>query len=387
MDYTQTLRRATTGRSVLGWVALACLVLNGGFWGTLMIDLLEPPSPLSPQAIQAGLSIAAFALVLPLAWSSILPNSPAMRLLQKSSWALPGQLAFTASAVFLTWLGANWLHLWWSAQPAIAESGNATLLTISSLIAGTLVPALSWATMTPEAWIAHIEQARQVRRLEHAMRMEEAAMRASYARAVSLLNAGLCNLTIDQRKELGGILGGFARVQQQALRAIGESWKTMYGVDHELGLVDDDKLIESYGKVVNLLADGNHAMIETIDRADEAESRDAYVSAHVPQRDHVNTQAQTVQTRDAQQGRAVQGTATHYVESRDSRNAEDEQAYDLWILIGPNVPKIVIAKDIQTAMRWQDITPAKRLIARWVDIGILEAIPNRPGRYSRVEVR
>lgn len=271
-DYLQTVRRATTGRSVLGWVALACLVLNGAFWGSLMLDLLRPPSPLSPQAIQAGLSIAAFALVLPLAWSSILPNSPAMRLLQKSSWALPGQLAFTASAVFLTWLAANWLHIWWSAQPTIAESGQSTLLTISSLIAGTLVPALSWATMTPEAWIAHIEQARQVRRLEHAMRMEEAAMRASYARAVSLLNAGLCNLTIDQRKELGGILGGFARVQQQALQAIGESWKTMYGVDHELGLVDDDKLIESYGKVVNLLADGNHAMIETIDRADEANS-------------------------------------------------------------------------------------------------------------------
>jgi hypothetical protein len=149
-----------------------------------------------------------------------------------------------------------------------------------------------------------------VRRLEHAMRMEEAAMRASYARAVSLLNAGLCNLTIDQRKELGGILGSFARVQQQALRAIGESWKTMYGVDHELGLVDDDKLIESYGKVVNLLADGNHAMIETIDRADEA----LVDRAHDEVQEHIarSTDRHQYAAEPARRSRTVRpGTSAH----------------------------------------------------------------------------
>lgn len=264
-DLYRQAKRATSGRSALGWVALVCLFLNSAFWGTLMLDLLKPPSLISPQAIQAGLSIAAFALVLPLAWSSLLPNSPAMRLLQRQSWHLPGQLAITAAAVFLTWLAATWLHLWWQAQPTIAESGQALFLTISSLIAGTLVPALSWAAMTPEQWIATIEQARQVKRLEHAMQMEEAAMRASYARAVSLLNAGLCNLTIDQRRELGGILGGFARVQQQALQAIGQSWKQMYGVESAMGLIEDKQLIESYGKVVNLLADGNEAMGDVVD--------------------------------------------------------------------------------------------------------------------------
>src|SRR4029453_545492 len=120
--------------SVLGWVALACLILNGAFWGSLMLDLLAPPRILSPQTIQAGLSIAAFALVLPLAWSSLLPNSPAMRLLQRQSWHLPGQLAITAAAVFLTWLAGSWLYLWWKAQPNIAASGQALFLTISSLI-------------------------------------------------------------------------------------------------------------------------------------------------------------------------------------------------------------------------------------------------------------
>ena len=55
----QTARRATAGRSVLGWVALACLILNSAFWGSLMLDLLAPAKLLSPQTIQAGLSIAA----------------------------------------------------------------------------------------------------------------------------------------------------------------------------------------------------------------------------------------------------------------------------------------------------------------------------------------
>jgi hypothetical protein len=269
-DVLRTARRASAGRSVLGWVALACLILNGAFWGSLMLDLLAPAKLLSPQTIQAGLSIAAFALVLPLAWSSLLPNSPAMRLLQRQSWHLPGQLAITAAAVFLTWLAASWLHLWWKAQPTIAEAGQALFLTISSLIAGTLVPALSWAAMTPEQWIAQVEQARQVKRLEWALKMEEAAMRATYARAVALLNAGLSNLTIEQRREVGGILAGFARTQQNALAAVGQSWKQMYGVEAELGLIDDKQLVEQYATVVNTLADGCDAMAETADYVYEA---------------------------------------------------------------------------------------------------------------------
>lgn len=353
-DYTQTLRRATTGRSVLGWVALACLVLNGAFWGTLMLDLLKPRSPLSPQAIQAGLSIAAFALVLPLAWSSILPNSPAMRLLQKSSWALPGQLAFTVSAVFLTWLASNWLYMWWSAQPSIAETGQATLLTVSSLIAGTLVPALSWATMTPEAWIAHIEQARQVRRLEHAMRMEEAAMRASYARAVSLLNAGLCNLTIDQRKELGGILGGFARVQQQALQGVANSWKDMYGVEAELGLVDDQALLDQYGKVVNALADGSNAMLDVTDHVSEiTESR----ALHVPQRDHVNPRLQPSIPREARDDTR-----------RHMSSPDDAYATAAWQHFGPRpwtIKKLAAHLDLGE-------TKTKELRDMWMEQGIVE---------------
>jgi hypothetical protein len=282
----QAARRATSGRSVLGWVALVCLILNGAFWGSLMLDLLAPTRLLSPQTIQAGLSIAAFALVLPLAWSSMLPNSPAMRLLQRQSWNLPGQLAISAAAVFLTWLAGSWLHLWWQAQPTIAESGNALFLTITSLIAGTLVPALAWAAMTPEQWVAAVEQARQVKRLEWALKMEETTMRAYYARAIALLNAGLSNLTIDQRKELAGILGGFARAQQHALDQVADSWREMYGVDVLLGTVDDQQLIDQYKTVADMLTEGADAAAGTALYIEQAPSARAQIARpNIPHQD------------------------------------------------------------------------------------------------------
>jgi hypothetical protein len=256
----QTAKRATVGKSALGWVALACLILNGAFWGMLMLDLLAPASLISPQALQAGLAIVAFALILPLFWSMLLPSSPAGRLLQRQQWATPGYVATSAAACFLTWMAGTWLRLWWQAQPGAVEAHQDLFLTITSLIAGVLVPALAWCVTTPEQWIAAIEQARHVKRIEHAMKMEEAAMRAAYARAVSLLHADLTNLTIEQRRELAGILGGFARMQQQSMQQIAASWKDMYGVECQLATIPDQQLLDGYQQIAGMLAEGGNAM-------------------------------------------------------------------------------------------------------------------------------
>jgi hypothetical protein len=118
----QTTKRATVGMSALGWAAFLCLVLNAAFWGGLMLNLLAPPTILSPQAIQAALSTVAFALILPLFWSMLLPSSPAGRLLQRQQWATPGYVATTAAAGFLTYVAGTWMRAWWQAQPNIVES-------------------------------------------------------------------------------------------------------------------------------------------------------------------------------------------------------------------------------------------------------------------------
>jgi hypothetical protein len=43
----------------------------------------------------------------------------------------------------------------------------------------------------------------------------------------------------------------------------------MYGVEAELGLIDDKQLVQQYATVVNTLADGCDAMAETVDYVDQ----------------------------------------------------------------------------------------------------------------------
>jgi hypothetical protein len=260
-------RRATVGMSVLGWVALLCILGAGAFWLMVFIQLLQPPRWLSPQAVQTFLLTTTFTLILPLFWSMLLPSSPAGRLLQKQTWATPGYCVVIGAALFLTYYAGVWLRTWWYAQPSIVETGQDGFLTITSLITMVFLPALSWTIVTPEQWVAQIEQARQVRRLEHTLKLEDAAMRAWFARAVILLNAELTNLTIEQRRELAGILGGFARIQQRAMEGIAASWKDIYGIEAHLSVVPDTELLDSYRQVADMLTEGSEAMADTTEYA------------------------------------------------------------------------------------------------------------------------
>lgn len=361
---TFTIKRATVGISVLGWVALACLILNGAFWGALMLDLLAPPTVLSAQTLQAALGIVAFALVLPLFWSMLLPSSPAGRLLQKQTWRLPGQLAVTFAAVFLTWIAGSWLRLWWGAQINVAEAGQDLFLTITSLIAGILVPALSWCVMTPEQWAAQIEQARHVKRLEHAMRMEEAAMRAAYARAVSLLNADLTNLTIAQRQELAGILGAFARTQQQALSSIAASWKDMYGVEAQLATVPDQELLASYQEVAGLLTDGADAMSSSAGYADEVRSRPFANAERRTTNDATSRQAAL----ESQMSPATTADMSQRHVGRDRTVSDMGRDDDTLSLARCELSPGWTSKELAALMR-RDQRTAQRKIAKWLECG------------------
>jgi hypothetical protein len=263
----QEVRRKTVGISVLGWVATACIAGAGVFWLMIFVQLLQPPALLSPHIVQVLILSLAFTLVLPLFWSMLLPSSPAGRLLQKQTWAMPGYVVVIGAALFLTYCAGVWLRAWWHAQPSIVETGQDRFLTLTSLITMIFLPALSWTVLTPEQWVAQIEQARQVRRLEQTLKLEDATMRAWYARAVTLLNAELTNLTIEQRRELAGILGGFARIQQQALESIAASWKEIYGIEAHLTTVPDTELLAQFRQVANMLTESSEKLAGTTEYA------------------------------------------------------------------------------------------------------------------------
>src|SRR5436309_10677908 len=78
-DALQEVRRRTTGTSILGWIALTCLIGAGVFWFMIFMQLIVPPQLLSPQAVQTFILTITFTLVLPLFWSMLLPSGPAGR--------------------------------------------------------------------------------------------------------------------------------------------------------------------------------------------------------------------------------------------------------------------------------------------------------------------
>jgi hypothetical protein len=381
-DYTQRLRRATVGTSILGWVALACLILNAAFWASLMLDLLRPPSPFSPQALQAGLAVIAFAAILPLFLSMLIPNSPAGRLLQKQSWATPGYTALGVAAIFLVYIAQSWLRIWWQAQPGIAETGQDLVLTITSLIAGVLVPALCWSVTTPERWVAAIEQARAVKRLEASMKMEDAAMRAAYARAVSLLNADLTNLTINQKRELAGILGGFARTQQHALASIAASWRDMYGVEATIATVPDQKLLDQFQTVAELLTDGADVMADSADYAGDVRALPTVGDRTNEQRPRPTVAHQDTETGDRERFRPR--TAT--VPPRTTGDSRISTANDILDAAQRALGASVWTRaDLEEVLSIQK-TKANEYIKAWRQAGEIVDITNPAYHYQFSEV-
>ncbi len=263
MDLTtslQTARRATVGKSVLGWVATICLAASGAFWFSLYWTLLAPPSILTPQTIAAVALGLVYTLALPALAASLAPNSPAAQFLQSKQRETIGFWVMASATVFLAWHAWTMLTLWWEAQPAVAEAGQVRALSIASLIGFVLLPSLSWATVTPEMWLASVRQAQEVKRVRRAEQLEDLAWKAYYARTRSILSAGLANATAAQRQEVAGFLLATARGQQRALRAVAETFGAMHGIELEVPTEGDGALAERYQQVASYLTDAAEAV-------------------------------------------------------------------------------------------------------------------------------
>ena len=251
----QTARRATVGKSVLGWVATLCLFASGAFWFSLYWSLLAPPALLSPQTIAVLALGTIYTLALPALAASLAPNSPAAQFLQSKQRDTIGFWIMAAATLFLCWHAWTMLSLWWEAQPIIADGNQVIQFSIASMIGFVLLPSLSWATVTPEMWLASVRQAQEVKRIKRAEQLEDLAWKAYYARTRSILSAGLANATVAQRQEVAGFLLATARAQQKALHAVAETFGAMHGIELEVPTENDTSLGERYQQVANYLTD------------------------------------------------------------------------------------------------------------------------------------
>lgn len=256
----QTAKRATVGRSVLGMVATICLAASGMFWFSLYWTLLAPTSLLSPQTIAVISLGTVYTLALPACAASLAPNSPAAQFLQSKQRTTVGFWVMGSATVFLSWHAWTMLSLWWQAQPAVVESGQDRAFAIASMIGFVLLPSLSWATVTPEMWLASVRQAQEVKRIKRAEQLEDMAWKAYYARTRSILSAGLANATAAQRQEVAGFLLATARAQQRALQAVAETFGAMHGIELEVPTENDTSLGERYAQVATYLTDAAEAV-------------------------------------------------------------------------------------------------------------------------------
>jgi hypothetical protein len=203
---------------------------------------------------------------------------------------------------------------------------------------------------------------------------------------VTLLNADLTNLTIEQKRELAGILGTFARVQQHSLQAIAASWKDMYGVEAQLATVPDQQLLERYQKVAAILTDSGEVMASTV-----AYASDMQAIAAPPHDTHAYDTPEVVAERThATPRQTAPGSPLSRDTARDATARQvrpDRTVSDAWrdddalSLVSRQLSPGWTSKELAALLR-KDQRTAQRRIAQWIEHGWVRELKDEPGRYE-----
>jgi hypothetical protein len=252
-------RRKTTAISVLDKIAIFCLGASFLFWAVLYFTLIAPPLPqLAPQTFVALALTVMSALIIPLFWSILVPTTPAGQLLQKTQWGTIGFWVILGAALYMTWYANQWIGLWWFNQSVIRENNLDGPVTIFCLIGFVLVPSLAWTVVTPERWLLQIHQAREVRKIERMMQLEDLSYKAMIARTRAILNAELAGSAVSRIPELAGLLMASEKLTHQALYQVAQGYSAMYNAELRLGLESEPELEERYRNTVNYLVQAHN---------------------------------------------------------------------------------------------------------------------------------
>ncbi len=245
------MQRATVARSALDVIALVFLFSGFAFWSVAFWQLLSPPALLSLLSIQAAVLALAFSLAAPLLLSMLVPTTPAGQLLQKTQWATVGFYVILGAAIYLVYQAEQLIELWLYAQPAVAEAGFERRLAIVLVISFVIVPALAWVQLTPERFLAQIQQAHQVRKLEMMQRGEIAIVRGRLIWAEQKAAVGFANLLPAEQREVIDTLHGLFRGITDQQRAIARTLEI--GADLERTMMGDADLAEHFDYVAEAL--------------------------------------------------------------------------------------------------------------------------------------
>jgi hypothetical protein len=238
-------------KTVLSWIALTCVVASGMFWFHLHWLLIEPRS-IAEAGIALGMGLV-YTLVLPALWTMLIPSTPAGMLLQKTQLRTWGFAFVIAGALFLTWHAATIFRIWWLSRPAVAQSGQDLALTVACLIAFIGVPALAWVQVTPEQWVAQVQQAHLVKKLEAMHAADIAAAKIAYYRALRTLAKGLANATVAERAETMQVFKALFSGMNDTLLAVAGTFREVAGVELAVPALDDTTIGDRCDQVAQLV--------------------------------------------------------------------------------------------------------------------------------------
>ena len=249
----RTLRRHATARNALEVLAIVFLLASFAFWSVAYWQLLAPPALLSLQSVQVVVLALVFSLAAPVLWTALIPTTPAGQLLQKTQTRTAGFAVTVGAAIYLSYVAVRLLLQWLNSQPGVAENDLARFLAVALAIAFILVPALAWTQVAPERWLAQIQQAHQVKRLELLQSGELALIRVKLLRAKQLAAAGWANLSPREEREIVETQRALFLSIADSQRAIAGTLRDAIGFDADFGIMSDAQVNDAMEYVAQQL--------------------------------------------------------------------------------------------------------------------------------------
>ena len=247
------MKRHATARNALDVLAVIFLVASFAFWAVAFWQLIQPPSVISLPVVPVVALALVFSLAAPVLWTALIPTTPAGQLLQKTQTRTAGFAVTVAAAVYLSYTAFRLIERWLASQPAVAENGMVKELAIGMAIAFILVPALAWTQVAPERWLAQIEQAHQVKKLEALQAGELAIIKTRLLWAKQKAAASYANLLPLEQREIHETLRGLFLSIGDSQRAIAGTLRDSVGFDREFAPLKDEQVYQALDYVADTL--------------------------------------------------------------------------------------------------------------------------------------
>ena len=242
----------TTFQRVVVMVANICIIASFFFWLRIVWGVIQPllawpvTLPAIPtMAIDVLLALAlalACAMVTPVFWSALFPNTMAAQLLQELRRETWGFRVISGSLLILSLFTAYVIFTYLYHRPAPLIDGSTMLLgdadtpfvlllTLVILIFFIAVPAWAWNQSTPLAWALEVKQSFLVRRLRVQHDADIAIMKTTLLRMQQQAAVGIANLMPAERAELVAAQHALFRGMDDTLRAIAGAFHDATGAE------------------------------------------------------------------------------------------------------------------------------------------------------------